>query len=77
MNDKYSDRNKSNNEEANMNKFKSIKYLCPAIAVLAFIYLLGVAGGLENGTMTFGTAIVNAIIAMAIFGASMWASSKL
>lgn len=77
MNDKYSDRNKSNNGETSMNKLKSIKYLCPAIAVLSFIYLLGVAGGLENGTMTFGTAIVNGIIAGTIFGASVWASSKL
>ena len=76
MIDKYSDRNKSS-KEAKMNKFKSIKYLCPAITVLAFIYLLGVVGGFENGSMTFGALIVNAIITIAVIWASIWATSKL
>ena len=52
---------------------KRIKCACSIIGTLAFIYLLGVVGGLEQDMLTIKEAIIHGIIALGL----MWASIEI
>lgn len=45
------------------------KYLFPALAVIGFVLLLGVAGASDCGTLTTGQAAARGIIGLLLFGA--------
>ena len=52
---------------------KRIKCACGIIGTLAFIYLLGVVGGLEQDMLTIKEAIIHGTIALGL----MWASIEI
>lgn len=52
---------------------KRIKCACGIIGTLAFIYLLGVVGGLEQDMLTIKEAIIHGTIALGL----MWTSIEI
>lgn len=52
---------------------KRIKCACDIIGTLAFIYLLGVVGGLEQDMLTIKEAIIHGTIALSL----MWTSIEI
>lgn len=52
---------------------KRIKCACSIIGTLAFIYLLGVVGGLEQDMLTIKEAIIHGIVALGL----MWTSIEI
>lgn len=56
---------------------KRIKCACTITGIMAFFFLLGVAGGVEQGIMPMGRAIIYSIISLGVFGASIEIGGRL
>lgn len=58
--------------EMKRKKVQIFKYICGLVSMLGLMYLFGVAGGVDTGSMNEDLAAIHGIIGLAIFGLFAW-----